>query len=455
MGWLGQRGSVIPLLIPYIIAANTKNLLFLNFLYIHLPPRSTLRRVRLLSDRPIPYQLRLTRRRNLYHTARAFDRPAHYLFPIRDRGTHHLVRLHFHPLRNNYNDLYGAEFHVVVNGFLLLRNYRIPKSDNFPVIKEFVIPVVSDELEITFIPSEKSKFGFVNAIEVISAPQDLIADVAQFVDFEKNERINGLLKNGFETVRRVNVGGFKVTPFNDSLWRTWLTDDEYLISGDSSQKIHFGGRIKYQMGGVSREVGPDNVYNTARVIKSSDNSIPNVNMTWSFEVEKGYRYMVRMHFCDIASVATGMLYFNVYVNGNLAYENLDLSDITNRLLASPFYADFVVDSQSSKYLVVSVGPSNMSLPRAVDAILNGIEIWKFNNSMGSFNGEVCANFVWRSWRKGHTGVLLPLVAAIFLLLSASMFLRRRRNSSVAWSRLPLDVSEANLKYGNQFSSIKA
>ncbi|KAK4418553.1 putative receptor-like protein kinase [Sesamum alatum] len=396
---------------------------------------------------------KLTSSSPLYSTARAFDHPAHYAFPIRDRGIHHLVRLHFHPFRNNYNDLLEAEFHVVANGFLLLRNFRIPKSDNFPVIKEFVIPVASEELKIAFVPSGKSKFGFVNAIEVISAPQDLIADVAQLVGFEKNERVNGILKNGFETVHRVNVGGFKVTPFNDSLWRTWATDDDYLVSSDGSKEIHFGGRVQYQMGGASREVGPDNVYNTARVITSSDNLIPNVNISWSFQVEKGYSYMVRMHFCDIASVAAGMLYFNVYVNGNLAYENLDLSYMTNRLLASPFYADFLVDGDSSGNLLVSVGPSNMSLPRAVDAILNGLEIWKLNNSMGSFDGEVCSDFVWRSWRRGHAGVLLPLVAAVFLLLSVSVFLQWRRSGAVAWSRLPVDVSEADLKSGNHFSPI--
>ncbi|KAH6817943.1 hypothetical protein C2S51_001546 [Perilla frutescens var. frutescens] len=390
----------------------------------------------------------------LYHTARAFNHPAHYVFPIGDRGIHHLVRLHFYPLRNNHNDLYEAEFHVVVNEFLLLRNFRISESDNFPIIKEFVVPVVSDELKITLLPSDRSSFAFVNAIEVISAPRDLIADVAQWVDSEKNERIYGLLRNGFETVHRVNVGGFKVTPFNDSLWRTWITDDEFMVSNEGSETVRFGGRIKYQMGGASREVGPDNVYNTARVIKSKDNSIPNVNLTWSFEVEKGYSYMVRMHFCDIASVSTHMLYFNVYVNGNLAYENLDLSDITNAVLASPFYADFVVEGESSGNLAVGVGPSNMSWPRAVDAILNGIEIWKLNNSMGSFDGEVCVDYAWRSWRNGHTGVLLPLIAAIFLLLSASVFLQRRRNVSLGWSRLPVDASESNLKGSNQLSSIK-
>ncbi|XP_057780060.1 probable receptor-like protein kinase At5g24010 [Salvia miltiorrhiza] len=398
------------------------------------------------SDQPSP----------LYRTARAFTHPAHYVFPIRDRGVHHLIRLHFHPIRDNLCDLNKAEFHVVANGFLLLRNFRPSNAFNSAVIKEFAIPVDSGELKITFLPSEKSGFAFVSAIEVITAPIDLIADVAQLVDSEKNERIYGLLRNGFETVHRVNVGGFKVTPFNDSLWRTWITDDEFFKSSEGSETVHFGGRIKYRMGGLTREVGPDNVYNTARVIRSKDSSIPNVNLTWSFEIEKGYSHMVRMHFCDIASVSTHMLYFNVYVNGNLAYENLDLSVITNALLASPFYADFVVDGGSSGSLAVSVGPSNMSWPRAVDAILNGIEIWKLNNTMGSFDGEVCVDSVWRSWRKGHTSFVLPSIAVIFLLLSASVFLQRRRNASASmgWARLPIDVSESNLKAGNQLSSIK-
>ncbi|XP_022896435.1 probable receptor-like protein kinase At5g24010 [Olea europaea var. sylvestris] len=392
----------------------------------------------------------------LYRTARAFNRPLHYAFPIKDPGTHHLVRLHFYPFNSSYFS--EAQFHVLANGFLLLHNFRIVESENLPVIKEFIIPVDSEKLKVTFVPLDNSKFAVVNAIEVISAPRDLVADLAQYVDSEKNEQISGLLKNGLETVHRVNVGGFKVTPFNDSFWRTWVTDDKYLKSGDVMEKIRFGGRINYQLGGASREVGPDNVYNTARVIKSSNGTIPNTNIKWVFEVEKGYRYMIRMHFCDIVSVATGMLYFNVYVNDNLAYENLDLSYITNRLLASPFYADFVVDEDNSGVLTVSVGPSNMSLPRAADAILNGIEVLKMNNSMGSFDGEVCTEFVLRSWRRGNAGVLVPLVAVIFLLLIASVFLQRRRNwfgDSVAWSRLPVDVSEVNLKCGNQFSSGKA
>ncbi|KAF3661700.1 putative cytochrome 86A2-like [Capsicum annuum] len=207
--------------------------------------------------------------------------------------------------------------------------------------------VDSDVLVITFVPSEKSNFAFVNAIEVISAPNDLIADVAQYVSFDKNEKISGLLMNG-----------------------TWVTNDEYIKSSDGSSKVHFGGRINYQEGGASREVGPDNVYNTARVIRSSGSSVPELNMTWTFPVIGGYKYLVRMHFCDIASIARG--------------------------------------------------PTNTSLPRAVDAILNGVEVLKIINSVGSFDA-----FVIMPQRR--TGV----------------------TDSVAWWRVPTEIPEVNLKYGNR------
>ncbi|XP_075094455.1 putative receptor-like protein kinase At5g24010 isoform X2 [Nicotiana tabacum] len=255
---------------------------------------------------------------------------------------------------------------------------------------------------------------------------------------------------------RVNVGGWKVTPFNDSLWRTWVTDDENLKSKDGSSKVPFGGRINYQDGGASREVGPDNVYNSARVIRSSGDSVSELNMTWTFLVIGGYEYLVRMLFCDIASIARGMLFFNVYVNDNLAYKNLDLTSVTNGMLASPFYADVVVDGDCSGVLTLSVGPSNMSLARAVDAILNGVEIMKINNSVGSFDGEICAHSVLKSWKKGN-GSLYPMLAAVFLLLIAFVIMHRRRagaTDSGTWWRLPTEIPEVNMNYSNHLSSYK-
>lgn len=368
-----------------------------------------------------------------------------------------MVRLHFHKFNFETFDHCHAQFHVSANGYVLLYNFTVENTQQNPRVKDYMIWVDNDNLEIKFTPSKESKFAFVSAIEVISAPKDLIADVAQFVSGVRNERVNGLMKSALETVHRVNVGGFKVTPFNDTLWRTWVTDNEFLTSSDGSKTIYFSGRIKYQMGGASREVGPDNVYNTARVISSSDDPIPKLNMTWVFPVTEGFQYLVRMHFCDIASIALGLLYFNVYVNGNLAFENLDLTSITNSMLASPFYADFLVDSDSSGVLTVSVGPSNMSVPHAVDAILNGVEIMKINDSMGSLDGEVSVRSVSRRWSGGNVGVLVPLLAAVCLLIAASVVMQRRRNGfkeSIAWSRLPVDVSEVDFKRSTPVSSGK-
>lgn len=386
----------------------------------------------------------------IYHTARVFENPSKYEFRIRDKGTH-LVRLHFHQLDYSTHCIKDALFHVTVNEFLLLGNFSGSNTIK-PIIKDYMIWVDTKKLVITFTPTKKSKFAYVNAIEVISAPKDLIADTALFVNSETIEKIDGLTKQALETVYRVNVGGPKVTPFNDSLWRTWVPDNEFLKSSDGWKRVYFSGRIKYQLGGASREIGPDNVYNSARVISSTNGSIPNLNITWSFPVIGGYKYLVRMHFCDIASISVELLYFNVYLNGNLAYKNLDLSSITNEMLASPFYADFLVDGDIFGLLNVSVGPSDMSIPHSVDAILNGVEIMKMNNSKGSLDGELSAESVLTSWPRRKIHVLVPFIAAMCLLLTASMVMRRKIigvKDYPAWSPLSVDVPEVSLKGVNK------
>ncbi|KAB2615329.1 hypothetical protein D8674_021917 [Pyrus ussuriensis x Pyrus communis] len=105
------------------------------------------------------------------------------------------------------------------------------------------------------------------------------------------------------------------------------------------------------------------------------------------------------------------------------------------MLASPFYADFVVDGEESGVLSVSAGPSNMSMPYAIDGILNGIEIIRLN-SMGSLGSKHCGGWVVRNWPKGNVGAAVPLVAAACLLLLAG------------WSKLPTSVSKVILKHGN-------
>ncbi|KAF5464331.1 hypothetical protein F2P56_014415, partial [Juglans regia] len=382
----------------------------------------------------------------IYQSARVFTRPSRYEFEIKEKGTH-MVRFHFQKLNSSKFDFGDAQFHVLVNGFVVLSDF-IGGEVVSPRVKEYLIWVDTEKLVITFIPAKKSKFAFVNALEVLSAPKDLILDTAEYVNSEKTDEFDGLAMQALEVVHRVSVGGPKVTPFNDTLWRTWIPDGEFLVSSFGSKRVYFSGRIWYQMGGASREVAPDNVYNTARVIRSTNASVPDVNITWVFPVAGGFKYLVRLHFCDIASISLGLLYFNVYVNGNLAYKDLDLSRATNYVLASPFYADFVVDADASGVLSVSVGPSNISMPYTIVGMLNAVEVMKLNNSMGSLAGKLPAELVLKSWPKRNIGVLIPLVAAACLLVSLSMLLRRRMTglkNSLTWSKLPTDASGADVK----------
>ncbi|KAK8474236.1 hypothetical protein V6N12_001323 [Hibiscus sabdariffa] len=174
-------------------------------------------------------------------------------------------------------------------------------------------------------------------------------------------------------------------------------------------------------------------------------SIPNVNLTWEFPVIEDYKYLVRMHFCDIASIPLGLLFFNVYVNGHLAYKDLDLSAITNYVLASPYYADFAVDADRSGVVSVSVGPSSKSMAYTVDAILNGVEIMRMNNSVGSLDGKLPAEQLFKCWWRRIVGILLPLIALVCLLLSFSAIMHRTKNNAatVPWSKLPMDDHEVS------------
>ncbi|KAJ7951175.1 Receptor-like protein kinase [Quillaja saponaria] len=175
----------------------------------------------------------------LYHTARIFRNPAKYTFNIRDKGTH-MVRLHFYVFNSTKFVLGNAQFHVLVNNFMVLSNFKRESTEN-PRIMEYLINADTEKLVIKFVPSKNLKFSFVNAIEVISAPKDLIADTAQYVSSDRIENFDGLTNQALEVVYRVNVGGRKVTPFNDTLWRTWIPDIEFLKSSYGSERVYFGG----------------------------------------------------------------------------------------------------------------------------------------------------------------------------------------------------------------------
>ncbi|XP_031478159.2 receptor-like protein kinase HERK 1 [Nymphaea colorata] len=368
----------------------------------------------------------------IYHTARIFTYPSSYAFEIRRKGTH-MVRLHFFPFEGDYN-LSSAVFSVHALGFSLLNEFSVAARSL--VVKEYLVDVKSDRLVLCFVPSMGSYLAFVNAIEVVSMPDSLVPEIVH-MDGRLNYD-NFLSNQALEIVHRINMGGPKITPLNDSLCRTWIPDDGYLKTVSSAESKYFGGPIVYHMT-LSNEIAPGRVYRSAQVLRANEGS----NITWVFPVDLGYKYFVRFHFCDIVSLALNQLHFNVYINGWCAYKELDLSNVTNGFLAYPFYSDFIVEPNARKELRISVGALDGNMVEK-NALLNGLEIWKLNNSMASLDGEPSSSFTAMDGSGMKMGAAIEFFGAIVLIMLAIFPLvvilvkRMKARRQIGWTRLAID-----------------
>ncbi|XXG67088.1 hypothetical protein AAC387_Pa06g0510 [Persea americana] len=290
-----------------------------------------------------------------YVTARIFLTPSSYEFELRTIGTH-VVRLHFYPFSSPPYDLSSGLFHVSLCGFPLLTDFSIQNKTKAPVLKEYFLKADSGKLIIAFTPAHKSTFAFVNAIEVFSAPENLIANNARLVSSTGIENYNGLLGQVLEIGYRINVGGSKISTSADNLWRTWTPDEDYLINRTSAKPVFSPGTPHYQEV-VLTDIAPEAVYTSAQEMNRGNSTVaPNFNITWAFPVPSHSRHLVRLHFCDIVSEELNELYFNIYFNDYSAYRDFNISAFTSRVL-SPYYIDFVVDSDNSGLMRVRVGPS--------------------------------------------------------------------------------------------------
>ncbi|GLT78051.1 hypothetical protein SLA2020_495980 [Shorea laevis] len=288
------------------------------------------------------------------------------------------------------------------------------------VLREYILKIDRNVVEIVFTPVNDSDFGFVNAIEVFTAPGNLIMDEGvKLIGAAGSEVYKNLSSQVLETINRINVGGSKLTPFNDTLWRTWIPDDDYLVLKSAARRASTTHTPNYQTGGSSRDIAPDNVYMTAQEMNRENLSYEMFNITWNFPVGSGSaRYLVRLHFCDMLVV---------------------------RLTC---FDPGVVQ--------VSVGPSVLSSTLTMNAILNGAEIMKIAN----------LESVETSSKKKKNWVVVGSVVGSFvglclLLLVLLLAMKRRKKKpkprpaeSVGWT--PLRVyggsSHSRMSEGTAYAS---
>ncbi|KAJ1253701.1 hypothetical protein BS78_K210200 [Paspalum vaginatum] len=360
----------------------------------------------------------------LYQTARIFASPSSYAFKLKSRGRH-FVRLHFFPFKYQSYDLTTAAFKVSTQDVVLLDNFTAPTTSS-PVFKEYSLNIARDMLILTFVPLGNNTPAFINAIEVISVPNDLITDSVQIVD--PVGQYLGMSVQPLQTFFRINVGGPKVTPDNDTLWRTWDTDQSSFVNSTATKLANYPpGNLNFQNGSATEEVAPDSVYDTARQLLMPNNTSSMPNMTWQFDVDARSSYLIRFHFCDIVSKAPYQLLFDVYVDSWSVVKDLDLSEKGLSILAVPYYIDAVLPSSDpSGKLSVKIGPS--AIPRtAPDGILNGLEIMKMNVSTGSVVVVPPP-----AAAKSHLGVILGsvlgVVAALIIATVICILFRRKKKS---------------------------
>ncbi|OMP10337.1 hypothetical protein COLO4_04594 [Corchorus olitorius] len=397
---------------------------------------------------------------DLYKTARIFTSESIYTFFISKPGKH-WVRLYFLPIHHPQYDLKSAVFTVHTGKFVLLHDFSVP-DDTKAVFKEYLVNA-TEPFSLIFKPKKDSR-AFINAIEVVSIPDELLSHSASSVP--QGNFVNGLSNYAIEVAYRLNMGGPTLSPKNDTLSRTWVPDTPYNVFPQGAQAVT-GSDIKYRPEqGMTRLIAPDLVYATAERMTTESygqTMAPNFNLTWVMNVDASFSYLIRMHFCDIVSKSLHNLYFNVYINGFMGVSSLDLSTKTGAL-AGAYFTDFVLNATAitNGSIMVQVGPtSDNGLP---NAILNGLEVMKLSNKADSLDGLFAADGSFKGGdRKMKILVILGLVmAALAMLLLGVVFFRwhkrphdwQRQNSFSSWL-LPFHCSDSSFLSSKMFGSKKS
>lgn len=333
-----------------------------------------------------------------YMSARIFHSNATYSFPVSPGRI--FLRLYFYPNVYSRSNSANAVFSVTAGPYTLLRNFNASqtakKLDAHFVIKEYSINVDGGVLTITFIPSPKS-FAFVNGIEVVSMPSIYDNDVgANIVGTSSPFQIDN--STALENLYRLNVGGNHIPPTEDTgLFRSWYDDTPYKFGteigftaiADPNVTITFPKSIQSY-------TAPVDVYATARFMTPDSMVNLNFNLTWLFPIDTGFAYLIRMHFCQIFFNIDkiNQIVFNVYLNNQTAFPGFDVVALTSSN-GIPNIQDFVVILPTSEDpqqdLWVGLHPDISDKPQYYNAFLNGLEIFKINNTDGTLAPSILSN----------------------------------------------------------------
>ncbi|XP_075668954.1 receptor-like protein kinase FERONIA [Castanea sativa] len=338
-----------------------------------------------------------------YTTARLSDSAFTYIFPVTPGQK--FVRLYFYPASYGNFDRSKAIFSVKTGSFTLLSNFSASvtaDADGDPgdtILREFCVNIEEDErLNLTFTPSDSNSFAFINGIEILSMPSNLYYTPPDNEGLHFIGQLNAYFidnRTALEALYRINVGGRSISPNEDTgMFRNWVADKEYLIDDFKPSVTPLNTTIQLNFSVIPPYAAPEDVYRTARTMGTDKAFNKRHNLTWGFEVDSDFFYLVRLHFCEFQPELNDWYdrVFSIFLASQTAEERADVMVWSGRRKGVPVYRDYVVSitgKEGGKKINLSIAlhayPDD-SVTSFNDIILNGIEVFKVSDNNGNLAG---------------------------------------------------------------------
>ncbi|KAK6913368.1 Malectin-like domain [Dillenia turbinata] len=331
-----------------------------------------------------------------YYTARVSTSPFSYSFPITSGQM--FIRLYFYPADYSNFNRSSSFFNVTAGDFTLLSNFSASVTADYlnrdVFAKEFCLNIdqESQKLNMTFIPFPNS-YAFVNGIEVVSMPTNLYytGNNINYIGVDNTYQL--LTIRALETMYRLNVGGRGIPAKDDTgMFRSWDSDDSFLAGKQGVLPVNLTIQLQYSK--TRNYMAPDEVYVTARTMGTNATENMMYNLTWALEVDTGFTYLVRLHFCEFqpAIQKVNDREFKIYIANQTAEDQADVI-VWSGGNGIPVSRDYAVtinyeNPKTKTNLLIALHPGQYGRTRYADAILNGLELFKisyYDNSLAGSN----------------------------------------------------------------------